>query len=90
MWKNYEPSAEIKAEDYSKEELVEEKSAAKKSKKPSKKQAKRYVAVTGITLDKLNARFRPGDEIPLEVLEHPDVAFDWLLNKGAIKEIGSE
>ena len=58
--------------------------------KEYKPEKKRYVAVVGVSLDKFGKRFRPGDEIPLEYLEDPDVAFDWLLNKRkAIKEIRS-
>lgn len=52
---------------------------------------KRYVAVVGVTLDKYKARFRPGDEIPLEYLEDPEVAFYWLLyERKAIKELEEE
>lgn len=54
------------------------------------KPKKRYIAVVGISLDKFGKRFKPGAEIPLEMLEDPDVAFDWLLSRRkAIKEIRS-
>jgi len=50
----------------------------------------RYVAVKGVNLDKFpKVKFGVGDEIPLKYLEDPDVDFDNLLRKGAIKEIGS-
>lgn len=79
MWKSkYESSDELESEDVLEEE--ENKPVA----------VTQYVAVKGISLDKYNARFRPGDKIPLAYLEDPDIAFDHLLNKGAIKEVGSE
>lgn len=48
----------------------------------------RYVAVVGVSLDKFKVHFRPGEEIPLEYLQDPDVAFAWLLKRKAIKAIG--
>ncbi|MHA2046601.1 MAG: hypothetical protein ACW99G_17575 [Candidatus Thorarchaeota archaeon] len=79
MWKKYEDFTDEDLEVLEEEDLVVEASSTK-----------RYIAVKGISLDKFKARFRPGDEIPLEYLQDPDVAFEWLLNKKAIKEVGSE
>jgi len=71
---------------YKDESQEPEEDFAVESPKASKK---RYVAVVDVSLDKYKKRFRPGDEIPLEYLEDSDVAFDWLLLRGAIKELGS-
>lgn len=83
MWKNYEFSTETE-ESVAVE--IEKPKAAKKTKK-AKKVTRKYIAVKGVSLDKFKARFRVGDEIPLAYLEDPEVDFEHLLAKGAIKEV---